>query len=170
MEIWKDIQGYENMYQVSDLGRIRSLDRVNSLGQNIKGKIRKTRMDNRGYPIVRLSKEGKYKDLPIHRLVAIAFIPNPDNKETVNHIDGDKINWSIGNLEWMTTEENTKHAFNTGLNDKRMKLSKEDIEYIRENYIYGDSEFGCGGLSKKFGVYKSHIARIVKGKARIGNY
>lgn len=170
MEIWKDIIGYEGIYQVSSLGNIRSVDRINSRGQFVKGQDRKIRLDQYGYPKVRLSKNGKYQDLFVHRLVAIAFIPNPENKETVNHIDGDKMNWSIDNLEWLTTEENNYHAFNSGLMDNKMKLTKEDIEYIRENYIPQDSEFGTTGLAKKFGVYTSHIARIVKGEARKGNY
>lgn len=167
MEIWKDIDGYEGIYQISNLGRVRSLDRINCRGQSIKGQIRKFRIDSKGYPQVRLSKNGKYQDIFIHKLVAVAFIPNPDNKETVNHKDGDKMNWSIDNLEWMTTEENTQHAIDNGL--RKDILTNEDCEYIRQVYTPRHSEYGATALAKRYGVHKSQIAKIGKGKVRQGS-
>jgi hypothetical protein len=154
MELWKDIVDYEGLYQVSNLGRVR----------NSKGQIRKFRIDSKGYPQVRLSKNGKYQDVFIHKMVAVAFISNPDNKETVNHKDGDKMNWSIDNLEWATTLENTQHAIDNGL--RKDILSSEDCEYIRQVYTPYHSEFGATALAKKFGVDKSQIAKIGKGLKR----
>ena len=97
-EIWKWIDGYENMYQVSNLGRVRSVDRdvycevsPNKL-QHIYGKVLKQGTNHKVYPIVYLSKDGKQKTITVHRLVALTFIENPLNLPQVNHIDGDKTN------------------------------------------------------------------------------
>lgn len=115
-EIWKDIIGYENLYQVSNLGNIRSL----CFGARNKRKSNTIRMlkigyTNVGYSKVELYKDGISKIKYVHRLVAETFIPNPDNKPEVNHINGDKTNNSIDNLEWVTSSENKRHALNTGL-------------------------------------------------------
>lgn len=103
-EIWRDIPEYEGLYQVSNLGRIRRGER-----------IKKPHVDHGGYLTVWLSKHSKMKCLKVHRIVALSFIPNPENKRTVNHIDGDKQNNRIDNLEWATHSENISHAVKTGL-------------------------------------------------------
>lgn len=106
-------------YEVSNLGRIRSLDhrirQRNNSEKLYKGKILNTWSDKIGYTIVGLNKHNKYKLKKVHRLVAEAFIPNPENKSDVNHIDGDKSNNIVSNLEWVTRSENMKHAYDTGL-------------------------------------------------------
>lgn len=126
IEQWEDVKGYEGYYQVSDLGRVRSLERtiIDSLCTRIfKGKVLKQTEHNGKQPYfyVTLSKSRKNKKLLVHRLVAETFIPNEDNKEQVNHIDGDPQNNTIINLEWVTNAENTQHAYDTGLyvNSKR---------------------------------------------------
>jgi hypothetical protein len=118
MEIWKDIAGYEGLYQVSNLGRVKSLDREKSNGTGVytlPGKI-KTGNERRGYLGIQLFKSKKFKNVYIHRLVAEAFIPNPERKETINHINGNKLDNRVENLEWVSNGENVKHAFRTGLN------------------------------------------------------
>ena len=104
MEIWKDITGYESLYQISNKGRIKSLQRFvtskNGSKQLIKEKIRKTSVTTAGYEYVVLSSNGKCKTLLIHRLVAESFIPNPNNLECVNHKDENKSNNCVDNLEW----------------------------------------------------------------------
>lgn len=95
-EVWKDIKGYEGLYQVSNMGRIR----------NSKGCIMKQAINEKGYMRIRLCKDGKKSHLRIHRLVADAFIPNPDNKEEVNHISCMKSDNRVSNLEWVSSEEN----------------------------------------------------------------
>lgn len=111
IEIWKDIKGYENLYQVSNLGRVRSLDRITVSGRGngkrlIKGRILVGGVVNK-YHFVRLTQlDGSKKNFYRHRLVAEAFIPNPDNKPCVDHIDGNPNNNVLNNLRWATASEN----------------------------------------------------------------
>lgn len=119
MEEWKDINGYETLYQVSNMGRIRSVDRMvkNHHGTYYlkKGKIKSQRKKNNGYLIVDLYKDNIQKTCHVHRLVADAFIPNPYGKETVNHRDGVVTNNVLDNLEWATPREQNLHFYRNGL-------------------------------------------------------
>ncbi|MCF0232461.1 MAG: NUMOD4 motif-containing HNH endonuclease [Enterococcus sp.] len=113
-EIWRDIKGYEGLYQVSNLGRVKSLDRYVRCKHNskahIKGKIKAISKNRYGYCMVGLAKENTYKGFCVHRLVAQAFIPNPQNKREINHIDCNKENNIVKNLEWCSRKENMQHA------------------------------------------------------------
>lgn len=113
-EIWKDIEDYEGLYQVSNFGRIKSLKRTvmrrNNRQYTEKEKILNQYNNKKGYKYVCLCKEGKAKSIKTHRLVAETFIPNIFNKEQVNHIDYDKANNIVTNLEWVTNKENYEHA------------------------------------------------------------
>ena len=111
-EVWKDITGYEGLYQVSNLGFVRSLHPHSCKIVNptiLKGD------DVHGYPRVELHRRRTKTKHLVHRLVAVAFIPNPDNKPEVNHKDGKKDNNCVDNLEWCTRKENMKHAYDNGL-------------------------------------------------------
>lgn len=116
-EIWKDIRGYEGLYQVSNLGNVRSLN------YNRQNKIKniKAVSNYRGYLKVSLSKNNIIKNKNVHRLVAEAFIVNPNNFPVVNHKDGNKHNNKIINLEWTTKSENTNHAYKNNLMKKNNK-------------------------------------------------
>ena len=121
MEIWKAVKGYENYYEVSNLGNVRSVDRSvrTTIKYNdtrvLKSRALKLHLKHNGYYMVDLSKEGEIHSKSVHRLVAEAFIPNPNNLKVVNHIDGVKTNNNVENLEWVTYQENHWHARNTGL-------------------------------------------------------
>jgi hypothetical protein len=114
MEIWKDIKGYEGRYQISSLGRVKSL--ISYFGT--KEKIMKGQPVWTGYLRVCLVKDGKSKMHTIHRMVAEAFIPNPENKPIVNHIDGNITNNRVDNLEWVTYAENSNKSKNVTTSDR----------------------------------------------------
>ena len=104
-EIWKDIEGYEGYYQVSNLGRVRSVERIVNR-KKLKGKFISYGRDTKGYLFVNLSKENKQKTARVHRLVAQAFIPKIDGKDYIDHIDGSRDNNNVSNLRWCTHKEN----------------------------------------------------------------
>lgn len=111
IELWKDIKGYEGYYRVSNLGRVRGLDRLDGAGHRIKGQIIKGVIGQEGrYEQVGLCKNGIKKRLYVHRLVAQAFCYNPHNKSVVNHIDENKKNNKASNLEWVTIKDNNIHG------------------------------------------------------------
>ncbi|QIW89796.1 HNH endonuclease [Bacillus phage Izhevsk] len=116
MEVWIGITGFKSLYEVSNLGRVRSLDRIGSNGRLYKGQIKKLNDNGKGYFQVNLKVNGKQTNKYVHRLVAEAFIPNTENKPEVNHKDGNKGNNNIDNLEWSTRIENVEHQFSNGLN------------------------------------------------------
>lgn len=162
-EIWKDVVGYEDYFQISNTGKLFS-KRTN--------KILSQCLHKNGYYIhtTRIGgRSGKCKSFKIHILVATAFIDNPENKPTVNHIDGNKINNHVDNLEWSTHKEQSRHAVDTGLitiksgvDTYNAKLSADDVKYIRENYIKGDSTFGTRGLGNRFGIHHTKISKVVR--------
>jgi hypothetical protein len=119
MEIWKNIKGFEGAYQVSNHGRVKSLYRVITRGDGVKKtiseKIMNPSRDRAGYPTVCLSIGSLRKPYKVHRLVLEAFIENPENKACVNHKNGVKHDNRLENLEWATHQENSQHAFDTGL-------------------------------------------------------
>ena len=160
-EIWRDVVGYEGLYQISNLGRVKSL----LFGRE---RILKTRYNVEGYAVIKLTRKDKGKIYPIHKLLAQAFIPNPENKPIVNHKDGNKMNNNLDNLEWVTHSENVKHSYKMGLikpkrgsENVQSKLSEEEVFYIRKNYKYRDEEFNAHKLAQKFGVATSTIYRVV---------
>lgn len=126
-----------------------------------------SQITNSGYEIVHISVNGKRKALTMHRLVALAFVPNPDNKPFVNHKDGDKTNNDANNLEWVTHKENMAHAYLTGLNDhkgsknSRSKLKEEDVPVIRRRISNGEMN---KDIASDYGVDPSVISCIRHGK------
>lgn len=134
-EIWKDIAGYEGFYKVSNHGNVKSCERIvnHGLGEayrTIKSRIIKPCSDNHGYHLVSLSKNGKVRKHKVHRLVAGAFLPNPENKPTVNHINETKIDNHVSNLEWATYKENNNHG---GHNERVSKTLSNPIEQLDKN-------------------------------------
>lgn len=115
MEIWKDVIGYEGFYQVSNLGNIKRVGSFRGVNKAYLNNYYLTHMDNgKGYLRVKLTLNNKSKRVMVHRIIAEAFIPRVENKNVVNHINNDKINNSISNLEWCTQSENCLHAVKMG--------------------------------------------------------
>lgn len=171
MEIWKDIADYENLYQISNRGRVKSLPRNGTCKYE---KILTPHKDSKGYYNVSLSKNGKRKIAYIHRLVAEAFIPNPENLPDVYHIDGNPANNDVTNLYWCT------HQFildqlrlvgkikdDRGTKSPNTKLTSDDIIFIRSVYKKGDANLGLTALANQFKVSKSTISYIINNKTYI---
>lgn len=159
-EIWKPIEFAEG-YLISNFGRVRSLHK----GQD---RILKLSHTKDGYVKCGICIHGSPCRFRVNRLVAEAFIPNPDNKPTVNHLDGNKDNNRADNLEWATLSEQMYHAYERGLkkpiqgtSHTSSKLSEDDVRYIRSHYKPHDKEFGMFALAEKFGVGSCCIKRVV---------
>ena len=166
-EEWKDIIGFEGAYKISNFGRVYSTPRRGNKGVE----FLKISYTHDGYAKVRLIYNGKDKTMRVHRLVAEAFIPNPQNKDTVNHIDGDKTNNNVYNLEWCDRHEQLDHAYKLGLKTARSgsknsnaKLTNEQVKEIRKSYVRYSKEFGTVALAKKYDVTNVVIGLIVRGE------
>lgn len=162
-EIWKDIKGYEGLYQISNHGRVKSLH----FG---KERIRKP-SDSRGYPIILLNKGGKYTVTYIHRLVATYFVPNPDNKPEINHLDENKKNNRADNLAWCTEKENTNWGTRTERARKSMKgklVNRKDVSKKVDRYTvdgeYLDTYPSLAEAARTFGLFYSNIAKVCRGE------
>ena len=162
-EIWKDILGYENKYQVSDLGRVKGLDRVvktkNGRTQYKKGTILKNKMGTNGYYYVCLYKNNKQKTFMIHSLVALNFIGDRPYKNDICHINGNRLDNKVTNLKYDTRTENFNDMYRQGKKNPKGKLSVEDVLEIRkmrkeENVPYKE-------LAIIFGVSESTIGYVV---------
>ena len=164
MENWKPISGYEGIYEVSDLGNVRSVvDRRNSYV----GKILRPRIKS-GYRVFGLTKDGKTRTHKGSRLAAKAFLSNPNNKPTVNHKNGVKNDDRVDNLEWATVSENTKHAFDTGLAKTRKgeKCTSARLKELGVIVIRGLLNSGAVGkeVALRFGISEMMVSDIRLGK------
>jgi hypothetical protein len=137
-EVWKDVPGYENLYQASTMGRLKSVPDQSGKYSFRLGNVLKRRIGKAGYPYYTVFNSGNSKTVKEHRMVAIAFIPNPENKPCVNHINGIKHDNRVENLEWVTYSENSLHAnlnklrVNAkGANSKKAALNEKQVEEIR---------------------------------------
>lgn len=170
-EVWKDIVGFENFYQVSSYGRVRSLDRITISRRSknhLKGKILSTTLNTKGYPHIRLSKEGKRETFRVHRLVAQTFIPNPDNLEIVNHIDSNKTNNNISNLEWCSEMDNRLHArkiFNDTAYGEECNLSKLTETQVKEIRTNGKMGMTNEQIGKLYNVSHETIRNVLNGNS-----
>lgn len=129
-EVWKDIKGYEGLYQVSNLGRVKSLPKKRNNGTNFyiqKETILKPQLKTKRYLGVGLVKNKLHKNYLVHRLVAEAFLENPNGYKEVNHIDCNKLNNQVSNLEWCNQEQNLEHAYKNGLLTKGRKRKYETL-------------------------------------------
>lgn len=161
MEHWKVVEGTYGALEVSDLGRVKS---------NLRdGRILKTSADSKGYLRLRMTIKRKRYAFKVHRLVAEAFIPNPEGKPQVNHIDGDKTNNSAANLEWVSNKENAHHAIANGLWENVYKASLKENESRKRPIIAmkdGVSiSFDSISDAERY-IGSRHITDVLKGKRK----
>lgn len=170
-EIWKDIEGYNGRYQVSNLGRVKSIITKGRYEYNPpKVSILSGTIARGGYKRVLLTKNGKKTAESVHRLVAKAFIPNPENKPQINHIDGNKLNNCVDNLEWVTHQENQAHAWDNGLKQPfrgedhpNSKLSEDTVSRIRG--MDRDTDYSHREIAEEFGLRRRLVTSIINKKA-----
>lgn len=161
-EIWKDIAGYEGLYQVSNLGRVKSLERVGYQGRIVKERILKFGKNGSGYYVVNLCKNANRKTFQIHRLVAKLFIDNKQEKPQINHKDENKTNNVVSNLEWVTAKENINYGSRTNRTSKS-KSKRIKVIYQDDTYEFWDS---ATEFEKSFGIGRGCINNVLGGRAK----
>lgn len=167
LEVWKSLKGLTkngDNYEISNLGNVRNTTNK---------RVRKPQIDKDGYLLVSLYKDNKPSNAKIHRLIALAFIPNIENKPIINHKDGNKQNNEISNLEWSTSSENNQHAWDNDLKSRDVntkgekhgmsKLNESDVLRIRE--LYNTGNYSYSELGRIFDVTKTNVYRIIKRKS-----
>lgn len=155
-ELWKDIKDYEGLYQISNLGRVKSL----RFG---KEKILKYGKSGKGYFFVNLCKNGEYKSYIVHRLIAKAFIPNPENLPEVNHKDENKQNNCVENLEWCTHKYNNNYRTR---NNRMAKANSKPILQFTKNGEYINQWSSAIEIERKLGFYQTNISKCCLGKIK----
>lgn len=162
LEIWKDVVGYEGLYQVSNLGRVRNIKRLNILKPHYDGQHR--------YLQVCLCKNGHPKNLLLHRVVAKTFIPSELDNLEVNHKDGNKTNNNVDNLEWCTRSENLEHAVNNGLVESQCKIRRSVQVWCDDEVLnFSDMKSCC----EFFGFTKCWLGNYIRkhgNPCRYGKY
>ena len=161
MEIWKNVVGFEEQYEISNLGNLRSKERFvkhwRGGERKYKSNVKNIRLNDKGYFRCNLKNEGKRYDFTIHKLVALAFIPNEENKPVVNHKNGIKTDNRVENLEWCTVQENITHAVKNRL--VKTKLTDEQAKEIF------NSQLSHRKLAKLYNITSSIVWRIKNKKA-----
>lgn len=155
VEVWKPIKDYENLYQVSNCGRVKSLG--NGKSNNSKEKILKPKKDTRGYLHLNLCKDGKLKTFRVHRLVAEHFIPNPLNLPQVNHKDENKENNCVENLEWCDAKYNNNYGTRTE------KCSKKVFQFTKSGKFIREWE-SATVVQRELGYFQTYISSCCNGR------
>lgn len=159
MQIWKDIEGYKGHYQISNYGNVRSLKKDAFL---MKGGYLK------GYKIISLWKNGTGKMFRVHRLVAAAFIPNPENKPCIDHIDGDRANNRADNLRWSTRKQNANNPISieryrkAGIIQKPYKQLQIPVQQLKDGFLIG-SYSSIREAERATGIAHTSISRVIRG-------
>lgn len=173
-EVWKDVAEYEGFYKVSDKGNIYSVERRDSRGYRRGGRMLKPKCDGKGYPQVNLYKNGKSKTTTVHRLVAEAFLPNPESLPQVNHIDEVKDNNNVENLEWCDSKDNNNHGTRSersgqarskkvravNIKTGEVLTFNSTMEAERNGYSHGGVAAACRG------TYNANTGKLVGGDGR----
>lgn len=164
MEVWKPVKGYEQLYEVSNLGRVRSCANKTTFSmkhgkRTWKQRILKQKSDKQSYKRVTLYKDKKQKTFLVHRLVAEAFLPNPENKPIINHKDGNPPNNEWTNLEWCTYRDNLMHAFANKMNKNPVQVTLKNKKTGKEYKFYSMAE-----ASRFAGKNHGFVSRRIKSK------
>lgn len=171
MEVWKDIPGYEGIYEVSDKGKVRSSKDKTTKSvlhgeRKWKQRVLKQKIDKKGYKRVTLWKNKVGKDFLVHRLVAMAFLEKPDGKDLINHIDGNPSNNYLENLEWCTSKENVNHAFQNRLMTTQNPVVLVNTITNEAHYFYSKAK-----ASEFLGRNKGFVSAVLKsGVSTIDEY
>ena len=173
-ETWKDVVGYEGLYEVSDKGKVHSVARKDSIGRKCGGRMLTPRYDKDGYLRVTLHKNGKHKTRFIHRLVAGAFVPNPNGYSEINHRDENKVNNYANNLEWCTREYNNNYGTRSERSGqaqskkvKAINIETNEVITFNSTVEVGRKGYDQGGVAKACrGVYKGRAGKLVGGDGR----
>ncbi len=175
-EEWRPVAGYEGLYEVSSAGRVRSLDRImgmnasGSRSRTVNGRILKPLQGTKGYPMVHLLNAGVARTIKIHRLVAVAFLPNPTNLPQVNHLDKDVHHNDLTNLQWCTNLENAQHSWTAGLRTAPKRAAAEShfarLSWPQVHCIRALASAGLSPvqLARIFPCGRLNISLIIKGK------
>lgn len=175
----KNINGYEGLYMIDNLGNVLSLPKFQGNRFHNKYKVLKPKLNKNGYYEVALSKNGVLKSFLLHRLIAIHFLDNKDNLQQVNHKNGVKTDNRLDNLEWATISENTKHAFDNNLNNFKERalnnLTKINSKTTYKKVILykDDKEFVFNSVkeaSEKLNPNKDNITRAIRNKRKVSGY
>lgn len=172
-EIWKPIHGYDGIYEISNFGKVKRVARLlvnkNGHSRRIEEKQVAICVHKQGHHVVRLWKENKTRLFTLYRLMAIAFIPNPENKREVNHINGDRKSYPVlSNLEWVTASENMKHAYKNGLSKGNFKagfehqLCKMSFDKIQDLISLRNSGMKFKDIALHFGITHEHAGKLYK--------
>lgn len=160
-EEWKGIRGYEGCYEISSHGRVKSVERF--VGYIVSEKILKPEITCWGYERILLSIQGFASKASVHRLVAEHFLENDELLPIVNHLDGNKRNNFVENLEWCTAARNNQHARDLGLvGESSLKIPIDVVEQIKAYYVPRSSTHGVVGTALRFGVSKSSVSNIIR--------
>jgi hypothetical protein len=159
---WRPVKGFEDLYEINNLGQVRSLPalvRCGSKGYCVKKvKIISQRLNSKGYPVVSLYRNDKGRQCLVHRLLAFAFVANPENLPHVNHINGIRDDYSIGNLEWVTHSQNMAHGYKVGT--VKPPIKRKEVLNECTGKVY-DSIMEA---SKDVNLSYTHLSKILNGK------